>query len=83
MPWDILRWLSRRESLEGFKKCHSGQISLLLLKTGAFILHKEKVHKNTEQDGSLVFFVNQKKNYKETNENLRFVLDLQLKIHLH
>lgn len=29
------------------------------------------------------FFVNQKKNYKETNENLRFVLDLQLKIHLH
>lgn len=82
MPWDILRWLSRRESFEGFKKCHSGQISLLLLKTGAFILHKEKVHKNTEQDGSLVFLWI-KRNYKETNENLRFVLDLQLKIHLH
>lgn len=60
MPRGILRWLSRREFLEGFKKCRSGQISLFLLKTGAFILQKEKVHKNIEQDGSLFFFCESK-----------------------
>lgn len=70
MPWDILRWLSRRESFEGFKKCHSGQISLLLLKTGAFILHKEKVHKNTEQDGSLVFLWIKRKTTKKQMKTL-------------
>lgn len=70
MPWDILRWLSRRESLEGFKKCHSGQISLLLLKTGAFILHKEKVHKNTEQDGLLVFLWIKRKTTKKQMKTL-------------
>lgn len=70
MPWDILRWLSRRESLEGFKKCHSGQISLLLLKTGAFILHKEKVHKNTEQDGSLAFLWIKRKTTKKQMKTL-------------